>query len=93
LGAILSEYSRDVLDLGSLPDREVPISEIEVKLSQHASVLPALDRLVAERAESEDNGPALLNVLHRASFCGDDDIQRAITRHTFLTIFINNTHT
>jgi hypothetical protein len=34
LGAILSEYSRDVLDLGSLPDREVPISELEVKLSR-----------------------------------------------------------
>ncbi|ELR19366.1 Spc97 / Spc98 family protein [Acanthamoeba castellanii str. Neff] len=62
--------------------------------SQHASVMPALDRLVAERAESEDNGPALLNVLHRASFCGDDDIQRAITRHALLIIIISiNTHT
>jgi hypothetical protein len=55
--------------------------------------MPALDRLVAERAESEDNGPALLNVLHRASFCGDDDIQRAITRHTLLISINTHTHT
>lgn len=41
--------------------------------------MPVLDRLVEEHASCL-GGPALLNSLHRASACGDEEVQRVVSR-------------